>query len=137
MTAAGGKTRIARFSCFLAYACVGAAGTCVQYAVLSALVLLDACGAVLASALGAIAGACVNYLMNYRITFRATASHGKTAPRFFVVAAAGVALNSSLMFALIHRINAGWLVAQCVTTACVLIFTYGANSLWTFRARST
>ncbi|WP_233868809.1 GtrA family protein [Paraburkholderia adhaesiva] len=121
-----------RFSQFVVYACVGAAGTVAQYTVLSSLVLVHACGAVLASGLGAIAGAIVNYILNYRLTFRATASHGKTAPRFFSIAMTGVAINSALMFALIYRLQVGWLTAQCITTACVLILTYGANSLWTF-----
>jgi putative flippase GtrA len=66
---------------------------------------------------------------------RPTASHNKTAPRFFTIAAIGVALNSVLVFALTHRLSLGWLVAQCITTACVPILTYCANSLWTFRLR--
>lgn len=120
------------FSRFMAYAFVGAAGTFAQYAVFSSLVLVHACGAVLASGVGAITGAVVNYSLNYRLTFRATASHKKTAPRFFSIAATGVALNSALIFALIHRLQIGWLTAQFITTACVLILTYSANSLWTF-----
>lgn len=121
------------FPRFAAYASVGAAGTAAQYAVLSALVLFHACGAVVASGFGSITGAVVNYILNYHFTFRTTASHNKTAPRFFTVAAIGIALNSVLMFVLIHRLPLGWLAAQCITTACVLILTYGANSLWTFR----
>jgi len=122
---------------FAAYVNAGAVGTLAQYGVLSALVLSSTSGAVVASGLGAITGAVVNYILNYRFVFRTTASHRKTAPCFFAVAATGIALNSALMFTLIHRFALGWLAAQCVATACVLIFGYGANSLWTFRADKT
>jgi putative flippase GtrA len=120
---------------FVGYTCVGAAGTAVQYGVLSALVLVHACGAVVASALGALGGAIVNYGLNYHLTFRATRSHREAAPRFFAVAAVGVALNSALMYVLIHLLGIGWLLAQFATTGCVLILTYCANSLWTFQTR--
>jgi putative flippase GtrA len=127
--------KFAQIRRFVGYACVGVAGTAVQYAVLSALVLVHACTAVVASALGAVAGAVVNYVLNYRLTFRATRSHREAAPRFFAVAAVGVVLNSALMYLLIHRFAIAWLLAQCITTACVLILTYSANSLWTFQTR--
>ncbi|AQG99679.1 hypothetical protein A9R05_13265 [Burkholderia sp. KK1] len=134
MTAAGGQSRFGCLSRFAAYSCVGAAGTAAQYATLSTLVLMHACGTVLASGFGALVGAMINYILNYRLIFRATASHGETAPRFFAIAAAGIALNSLLMFALIHWLGAGWVAAQLATTACVLLLSYCANSRWTFRA---
>jgi putative flippase GtrA len=127
-----GFVRLVRF---VAYAGVGAIGTAAHYAVLTSLVLMQACGPWLASAFGASVGAVLNYVLNYRLTFRATASHGKTAPRFFAIATAGVGLNYALMLVLIQRLGASWLVAQLVTTVCVLLLTYSANSLWTFRLR--
>ncbi len=78
----------------------------------------------------------VNYLLNYHATFRAKASHNRTAPRYFTVAAISVGLNSALMFAFMHRLRMSWPLAQCITTACVLLFGYSVNSLWTFRVRS-
>lgn len=120
---------------FAGYACVGATGTAAQYAVLTALVFLDLSGAVVASCLGAIVGAFVNYILNYRFTFKASGGHRRSAPRFAVVAAAGVVLNGALMNVLTGHLNVSWLPAQIATTACVLLLTYTASSLWTFRAR--
>jgi putative flippase GtrA len=122
---------------FAGYACVGAMGTIVQYLVLASLVSTHLLGAVAASCIGAVAGAIVNYLLNYRFTFRSTTPHRKTAPRFFTVAAAGLCLNGLLMFILTHWAGLPWLLAQCMTTAGVLVLTYTASSVWTFRARQT
>ncbi len=125
------------FRRFLGYACVGAAGTSVQYAVLTALVWSRMSGAVAASCLGAIAGAIVNYILNYRVTFRATGPHSRTAPRFLMIAVAGIAVNSTLMLVLTRQLSLSWLSAQCFATACVLLLTYTASSLWTFGGRCT
>ncbi|MFC5429288.1 GtrA family protein [Paraburkholderia denitrificans] len=120
---------------FAGYACVGAMGTIAQYLVLAALVSTHVLGAVAASCIGAVVGAIVNYYLNYRFTFRSTSPHRKTAPRFFTVAAASIGLNGALMFALTHWAHLSWLLAQCVTTACVMVLTYTASSVWTFRAQ--
>jgi putative flippase GtrA len=119
---------------FIGYAFVGAGGTAVQYAVLASLVFVKLSGAVTASCIGAIAGAVVNYLLNYRFTFKASGSHRRAAPRFAIVAGAAIALNGALMAALTHHLSVAWLPAQAATTLCVLLFTYAASACWTFRA---
>lgn len=129
--------RLSGFIRLACYMCVGATGTAVQYTVLAVLIRTHALGAVAASCLGAIAGAIVNYFLNYRFTFRSIGSHSQTAPRFLAVAMAGIGLNGALMAALTHRLHVPWLPAQCITTTCVLVLTYTASSLWTFRARRT
>jgi putative flippase GtrA len=120
---------------FCTYACVGAAGTGVQYLLLAALVSTHSLGPAVASGLGAVAGALVNYLLNCRFTFRSTGEHRTTAPRFLIVAAAGVGFNSALMDLLADRLRVPWMAAQLITTACVLALTYSANSVWSFRSR--
>ncbi|WP_206953183.1 GtrA family protein [Trinickia acidisoli] len=123
-----------QFARFVAYACVGATGTAVQYVVLAMLVSTATLGAVAASCVGAAAGAIVNYLLNYRFTFRSDNAHRVAAPRFFVVAAVSIALTSVLMTVFTHTLRMPWLAAQCVTTACVLALTYTINSAWAFRS---
>ncbi|KVG64486.1 GtrA family protein [Burkholderia pseudomultivorans] len=120
---------------FVRYASVGAIGTAVQYGTTAMLVSLRACEVVVASCAGAIAGAGVNYLLNYHVTFRATGAHCTTALRFFSVAVPGIAINGALMWLLSHRGGWPWLPAQCMSTVIVLVMTYTANSLWTFRMR--
>ncbi|VWB67976.1 hypothetical protein BPS26883_03217 [Burkholderia pseudomultivorans] len=120
---------------FVRYASVGAIGTAMQYGTTAMLVSLRACDVVVASCTGAIAGAGVNYLLNYHVTFRAVGSHCATALRFFPVAALGIAVNGVLMWLLSYRGRWPWLAAQCMSTGVVLVTTYTANSLWTFRIR--
>ncbi|HTJ95423.1 MAG TPA: GtrA family protein [Pararobbsia sp.] len=127
----------AGFRQFVRYAIVGAAGTATQYAVLGMLMSLHVCEVVLASGCGVIAGALVNYALNYRITFRATTPHRRAAPRFFAVAGAGLGINSALMYGLAHRLGMPWLFAQVLTTACILVFTYVASLRWTFHSPAT
>jgi putative flippase GtrA len=122
---------------FLGYVCVGAAGTAVQYVVFVVLISIHAIGAMAASSVGAIAGAIINYGLNYRFTFRSTGPHSRTASRFLAVAAVSVGVNGTFMFVLMHRLGVSWLPAQCVTTLGVLAFTYTANSLWTFGVNRT
>ncbi|MGF6756787.1 GtrA family protein [Paraburkholderia sp. GAS334] len=122
-----------RFLRFCAYVCVGATGTGVQYVVLFALVSTKMLGAVTASGIGAVFGAIVNYVLNYHLTFRSSGRHVHIAPRFFAVAAAGIAVNSVCMFLLAHWLSVPYLLAQCAATVCVLATTYVANSIWAFR----
>lgn len=122
---------------FVKYVLVGVMGTAVQYVILIALTASNHTDAVFASTYGAVAGAAVNYLLNYRLTFRSEAGHTRAAPRFFCVAAAGMAVNAALMGALVDRLHLHYLIAQFFSTGCVLIIGFVVNSLWSFRARRT
>jgi putative flippase GtrA len=101
--------------------------------ILIALTASSLTGAVVASTLGAAAGAVVNYWLNYRLTFRSDAAHTRAAPRFFCVAAAGMVVNATLMSVLVDRLHVYYLIAQCVSTGCVLVLGFVVNSLWSFR----
>ena len=116
---------------FLRYATAGAVGTLVQYATLVLLVQTQSAGAVVASTLGAIAGALVNYTLNHRFTFASRRPHGQALPRFAAVAVAGIALNA-LVVAMLVNAGAHYLVAQVAATAAVLLAGYLANRAWTF-----
>jgi putative flippase GtrA len=114
---------------FLRYGLVGLAGTVIQYAVLIVMTHLHAADAVLAGL-----GACANYALNYCVTFKSSERHARAAPKFFLVAAAGMAINAVLMSALVDRLHVQYLIAQCVSTACVLAAGFVVNSLWSFRS---
>lgn len=116
---------------FLRYASAGAVGTLAQYATLVALVQAQGTGAVLASTLGAILGALVNYALNHRFTFASERRHAQALPRFAAVAAMGIALNALIVAVLVHA-NVHYLAAQVVATGAVLAGGYLANRAWTF-----
>jgi putative flippase GtrA len=125
----------ARLFRFVKYALMGLVGTGVQYAVLIALTATHIAGAVVASTIGAGVGAIVNYVLNYRITFRSHARHLHAAPRFFIVAAAGMAINALVMSVMVNRLHVYYLLSQIVATGAVLLFGFIVNSLWSFKAR--
>ena len=89
-------------------------------------------GAVAASSCGAVAGALVNYALNYRYTFRSTRPHRESLAKFAVVSAAGIVLNALVVA--VGTTTFGWhyLVAQIVATGVVLGSAFAINRAWTF-----
>ncbi|MCA1926054.1 MAG: GtrA family protein [Thiobacillus sp.] len=117
---------------FARFGAIGAVGTLTHYALLLALVQAAGVDAVAASALGAAAGAGVNYALNYRYTFRSARRHREALPRFLAIAAAGLALNTFLMWLLVEGLRLHYFAAQLVATAGVLGWNFLANRHWTF-----
>jgi putative flippase GtrA len=128
---AGGALTLA--AQFLRFCGAGAAATAAQYAALVTLASLLQMGAVPASALAYSLGALINYILNYRYTFRSTSGHHAAMVRFTVVALAGLALNTAFMYLLTRGLGAHYLVAQVFATGAVLIWNFAANRAWTFK----
>ena len=82
---------------FVRYAAAGAAGTVIQYLLLMALVEGAAVRPVIASTCGAVAGAFVNYLLNYRYTFGSSRPHAVAFVKYFTVTVAGILLNAIVL----------------------------------------
>jgi putative flippase GtrA len=124
--------RIAIARQFLSFATVGACGTAAHYATLVAGVSLGV-DPVTASALGWTLGAVVNYSLNYRFTFRSGLSHRQAAPRFALVAALGLVLNTLLMAVQVGPMGMHYLVAQFFATGTILCFNFLLSRTWAFR----
>jgi len=122
---------------FITYAGVGSVGTLAHYLLL--LLLVEGIG--VSPYQGAIAGfllgALVNYQLNHRFTFRSTQQHRDALPKFLFVVAIGVLFTGALMAWATERLNIHYLIAQLITTALLLIFTFAVNRLWTFRHPET
>ena len=116
------------------YAGAGAVGTLVHFATVAVTVELAHQPATLATVYGSFLGAVVNYVLNYYLTFASRASHARTLPRFFAVAAFGAGLNFAGMWLLVDRMHVYYLVAQLICTLTVLIVGYTLNKAWTFAA---
>ncbi|KXU91585.1 hypothetical protein CR51_31785 [Caballeronia megalochromosomata] len=82
---------------------------------------------------GAVLGACVNYVLNHRFTFGKTAPHKQALPRFLAVAGLGVLVNGASMSVLVDYTGLHYLLAQVCATALVLLLTFALNSCWSFR----
>lgn len=124
------------FTQFLRFAGVGAVGTGVQYAMLGILVELAGFHPTLASGVGFVGGAFTNYYLNYRFTFYSVRRHLSAAPRFFTMAAAGLGLNTLFMAIGTGFFGLHYLIAQCASSAIVLLYNFSASKLWVFGKKS-
>ncbi len=116
---------------FFLFSAIGAVGTTVHFLTLISLVHYGIENPVSASAAGFIAGALVNYVLNYRITFKSRNPHYATLSKFFMVALAGLCLNSLIMTAAIQRMH--YLLSQALATSIVLIWNFFFSQIWTFK----
>jgi putative flippase GtrA len=117
---------------FIRYAGSGAVGTATQYAALFALVHARWAEPIAASTVGAMAGALVNYGLNYRYTFASAHPHRHALPRFAAIALMGLFVNAAVMAAVLAIGGPHYLLAQVVATGVVLFVGYHANRQWTF-----
>ncbi len=122
------------FRQFVSFTGVGFVSAIGHYGVLIALVQFAGAPAVPASAAGALAGAWINYSLNYRFTFRSTKQHREAVLKFAVIATVGLILNTFFMWVGVELIGAHYLLSQVVTTGLVLIWSFAGNRYWTFRS---
>lgn len=120
---------------FIKFTGVGAIGTLAHYIVLISLVQMSEVNAVVASSLGAIAGAFVNYYLNYHFTFRSRKRHLDAISKFVVIASIGFIINGLLMTLLTQVYTIYYLIAQIITTGIVLFWNFLGNRFWTFREK--
>ncbi len=118
---------------FLSFATVGAIGTAAHYATLITGVSLGL-GPVSASAIGCTVGAIVNYALNYHVTFGSRSTHRYSVPRFALIAATSLLLNTGLM-AIGVRLGLHYLIAQIVATSVVLCCNFLMSRIWAFSDR--
>lgn len=118
---------------FVVFTAVGALGTVGHYLVLIVAVELGNADAILASVLGFVTGAFINYFLNHAITFRSTIAHQRGIPRFMAVAIAGLLLNTLIMVLLVRLVDLHYLLSQVLATAVVLVWNYLGSELWAFR----
>jgi putative flippase GtrA len=110
----------------------GGIATVVQYAILLALTSSGAVQPLVASSIGFMASATVNYSLNRRFTFRSDVGYLAGLERFGIIAGAGLALNGVVMAAGMDLAGMNYISAQLVATAVVLLWNFHANRLWTF-----
>ncbi len=112
---------------------VGVVATALHYAVLVLLVQLGGVAPVPAALCGFVVGGVLSYALNRRHTFGSERPHEEAAWRFMLVAGVAFVLTYALMRVMVE----GWLIpylpAQVVTSGLVMMWTFTANKLWTFR----
>ena len=116
-----------------AFAGVGVVAAVVHYGLLIALVETAGIGAVPATLAGYIGGGIVSYALNRRHTYASDRPHEEATWRFALVAFVGFLLTGAFMHLFVDRLEAPYLPAQLVTTGLVLVWSFVANKVWTFR----
>lgn len=117
---------------FLLFAGIGAIGTVGHYTILIILVQLWQVDPVFASSLGFIAGAAINYILNYHFTFNSNKRHSEALAKFFIVATIGAGINGFIMYIGVENTNINYLIVQVFATCIVLLWNFIVNKLWTF-----
>lgn len=112
---------------------VGLVCTALHYTILVSLVQGVHLPPVPATLVGFCVGGLLSYLLNRRHTFGSERPHEEAAWRFALVAGVAFALTWLLMRLFVERWHAPYLPAQVVTTGLVMVWTFAANRLWTFR----
>ena len=111
---------------------VGGFCTGLQYAILFGLVEWNHWQATAASSLGFALSALVNYIFNYRFTFKATLGHRKALPRFVVTSGSGLVLNGAIMQAGIVYTTVPYLWCQLAATVVVLFWNFIGSLKWSY-----
>lgn len=115
----------------LRFALVGGAATLLQFLLLLLFVEILAQDPVAASAGAFALSAGFNYWLNYHFTFASRRSHSQTLPKFALVAAFGLALNTSSFAALTLTLH--YLPAQVLATGVTLACNFALHQLWIYR----
>ncbi|MDG2273479.1 MAG: GtrA family protein [Halioglobus sp.] len=117
---------------FFAFGGVGAIATSLQYLIFIALTELLAVDPVVASTIGYISSAILNYILNYRFTFASDTPHVIAVQVFALVVTVGLTLNAGIMYALLHAFELDYIVAQVFTTGVVFLWNFFAHRRFTF-----
>lgn len=117
---------------FTKFLIVGGSCTALQYLCLWLLVHFAQVDPTLASSIGFVLSAVLNFHLNHYFTFGSGAPYARAAASFALVSGIGLLLNAALMKVLTDGLLLHYLLAQVVTTAIVLCWNFGANKWWTY-----
>lgn len=118
---------------FSRYTLVGAMATTLHYVALVSLMQVPYMPTAMAAGVGALFGALFSYAGNRWLTFDSVVPHRVALPRFLLVAALSMALSAVLVGAMTALTEIHYLVPQMIASACVLVFGFHGNRLWSFR----
>jgi len=128
------KAEVLSIDRFMSFATIGVFATAIHYLILVAAVHIANADPLVASSVGFLISATLNYALNRRYTFGSRKPHSEAVTKFFAVATIGLALNGILLSAGL-RAELNYVFAQVLATILVLLWNYFANAVWTFARR--
>lgn len=117
---------------FLSYSLVGSAATLAHYSLLIFLTESLQWWPAIGAAAGALVGALVAFVLNYRITFDSDRQWLSALPRFLLVGSCGASLNSSIVWVGNSLLGLNYLIPQLIATLLMMFVTFEVNRTWTF-----
>ncbi len=121
------------FRQFSSFFWIGLLVVCVHYGTLIFLVEISKLAVLPATLVGYVFGGIVSYLLNRHHTFKTDRPHEEASWRFVAVAGVGFLLTSIFMWLFYETLHVPYLLAQLITTGCVMLWSFGAHKFWTFR----
>ena len=89
-----------------------------------------------AKAISFVISACGNFYLNRRFTFRSTSRKvTRQAIIFFIVATAGLFLNTGFMYLMVEKAHLYDLIALVIATGVVTFWNFTANKFITFKEK--
>lgn len=89
-----------------------------------------------ATALGALTGALLNYLLQFHFTFRSTQAHSDAIPRYLLITSLNWCVNNALFAGLRGFTPLGVPVAQLITTLFVMVLNFIMYRRFVFNERN-
>jgi len=118
------------------YLVSGSLAAAVLFIVLTLMVEVFGTPPWVASPVAFVAGALVNYVLQYHWTFQAEGSHRVMFTRFILVTLATMSLNTALFWVFTHLMAIHYLIAQALAIGLIIGVNYVINKHYTFAADS-
>ena len=111
------------------FAWVGIISTGCHYVALVLLVETFGLVPLVATMIGYVVGATMNYMLNFKFTFKSEAQHLVTFPKFIMMVVIGFILNAAIMYVLDFWI---YIFSQLVATGVVFAVNFILGKYWVF-----
>ena len=126
-------TRFPFLQVVVAFGSVGVAATLTHFAVGLSIVSVGLATPFYANIVAFLTAFLVSYFGHKHYTFKSDAAHRRALPRFFLLAALGLALNQLIVYLCVDLAGWSYFVALIIVTAVVPAMTYFAGRYWAFK----
>jgi len=112
---------------------VGGIATLIQYLILMSLVEITGLLPYIASTIGYMVSAILNYFLNYYFSFGSSANHISAITKFSVVASIGLLINATVVYISSEILYTNYIIAQVLATCIVTISNFLLLKNWAYK----
>lgn len=110
---------------------VGALSALVQFSILISCVHFFSIRSIVASTIGYLAGAIINYILNHYFSFTSNLLHRQAVLRFSINSLFGLLINFVIMHFLLQHYH--YLLSQILSSWVILVWNFFIHRHWTFQ----